>query len=159
MVEGLKMTKTKFNIRKIKRRTERKNKVRKIGFMLTLSMTLITVLSISVFAFGNRKSGRMEYVKVADTGIAVSLDGMREFDIPVSYSDGDILLVIHRMDGTDDIYSKNYYVRSGDTLWDIASMLSENEFDVRDYIHEMKKLNDIDDGDIMSNTIIELPVI
>lgn len=152
------MRKIKFDINKIKRRTARRNKIRKTCAISLFMVVIMTVLSITVYAVNNKKSGRMEYARVVDTGIAVSIDGSSEYDISCSYLNDDELLVVHRNDGTDFICSKYYYVRSGDTLWDIATTITANEFDVRDYVHEIKKLNNIK-GDIVSNTIIELPII
>ncbi|WP_298705162.1 LysM peptidoglycan-binding domain-containing protein [uncultured Veillonella sp.] len=37
-------------------------------------------------------------------------------------------------------------VKSGDTLWDIASANSTNDIDVREMIHAMKELNQLDES-------------
>lgn len=54
-----------------------------------------------------------------------------------------------------EIKTKTIYVSSGDTLWTIASCEQENnsyyeDKDIRDIIHEIKKLNNIDNNETLS---------
>ena len=53
-------------------------------------------------------------------------------------------------------YRYNYTVKSGDTLWNIASEACPEGMDVREYIHEISKMNGIDDGSIRPGQTIEL---
>lgn len=47
-------------------------------------------------------------------------------------------------------------VRSGDTLWDIAQKYNKKG-DIREYIYEVMKINNLDNGEILEGT--ELKVI
>lgn len=53
-------------------------------------------------------------------------------------------------------YRYDYTVKSGDTLWNIASEACPEGMDVREYIHEISKMNGIDDGRIRPGQTIEL---
>lgn len=53
-------------------------------------------------------------------------------------------------------YRYDYTVKSGDTLWNIASEACPDGMDVREYIHEISKMNGIDDGSICPGQTIEL---
>ena len=52
---------------------------------------------------------------------------------------------------------KDYYVRAGDTLWNIASRYVANGDDVRVWILAVEKLNNIDNGNsLCAGTIIKI---
>lgn len=53
-------------------------------------------------------------------------------------------------------YRYDYTVKSGDTLWNIASEACPEGMDVREYIHEVSKMNGIEDGHIRPGQTIEL---
>jgi nucleoid-associated protein YgaU len=48
-------------------------------------------------------------------------------------------------------------VEKGDTLWDLAKEYSEGG-DIRNYIHEIQKVNNLTDGDIFAGDVIKMPV-
>ena len=50
-------------------------------------------------------------------------------------------------------------VKSGDTLWDIASRSTASNVDVREVVHTVKELNNISDsGNLTPGTKIKVPV-
>lgn len=58
--------------------------------------------------------------------------------------------------GEKQFVPKEKYVRAGDTLWSIAS--EENiKMDIRDYIYEIKQLNDLIDNTIYPGMTLKLP--
>ena len=50
----------------------------------------------------------------------------------------------------------DYTVKGGETLWGIASRNCPDDMDVREYIHEVSKINGIKDGAIHPGQVIEL---
>ncbi|MCX8130668.1 MAG: LysM peptidoglycan-binding domain-containing protein [Clostridia bacterium] len=53
---------------------------------------------------------------------------------------------------------KTIIVRQGDTLWDIANK-NNKESDIRKYIYEIKKVNNLNDGNIISGQELKIPVL
>ena len=53
-------------------------------------------------------------------------------------------------------YRYDYTVKSGDTLWNIASEACPDGMDMREYIHEVSKMNGIEGGSIRHGQTIEL---
>ena len=55
---------------------------------------------------------------------------------------------------------KSVIVKENDTLWDIASKEVNNKTDIRKYIYEIKKLNQItDSGTLVPGRTIRLPAV
>ena len=54
--------------------------------------------------------------------------------------------------------TKTYFVRSGDTLWDVAKRNTPEDMDVRVYIHTLFELNDGLTTDIRCGQAILLPL-
>ena len=53
----------------------------------------------------------------------------------------------------------SFTVKSGDTLWDIASRSTASNVDVREVVHTVKELNNISDsGNLTPGTKIKVPV-
>lgn len=58
--------------------------------------------------------------------------------------------------GEKPLILKDIFVQPGDTLWSIAS--DENiKMDIRDYIYEIKILNDLKDSTIYPGMVLKLP--
>ena len=51
---------------------------------------------------------------------------------------------------------EEYVVSNGETLWSIASENKKDGQDVREYIYELRKLNDLDDCMIYPNQVIKI---
>lgn len=50
-------------------------------------------------------------------------------------------------------------VYSGDTLWDIAAEISNNQVDVRKIIKEIRTLNELNDATIYEGQVLLVPII
>jgi LysM repeat protein len=50
------------------------------------------------------------------------------------------------------------YVDSGDTLWGIARECSNEHYDIREVIDEIKKINDMSDNTIYPGQKLKIPV-
>ena len=60
---------------------------------------------------------------------------------------------------TVEAYAMNYeeyVVSTGETLWSIASENKKDGQDVREYIYELRKLNELDDCMIYPNQVIKI---
>lgn len=55
---------------------------------------------------------------------------------------GGVALLLNQED--IDLYTVDYRVREGDTLYDIADKFCPEEMDKREYVYEVKQLNDTD---------------
>lgn len=59
-------------------------------------------------------------------------------------------------------YSEPVYqtvtVKSGDTLWSIAQQYKDDDCDIREYIYNVKKINDMDSSILFADTSILIPV-
>ena len=51
---------------------------------------------------------------------------------------------------------EEYVVSTGETLWSIASENKKDGQDVREYIYELRELNDLDDCMIYPNQVIKI---
>lgn len=60
--------------------------------------------------------------------------------------------------GGEAITYKTVTVNSGDTLWSIASTYCSDDQDVREYIYNIEKLNDVQNVDIQPGQKIIVPV-
>lgn len=58
----------------------------------------------------------------------------------------------------EDARQETHYVREGETLWWIAAEYCPADMDVRDYLTEIKKLNDIQDNTIYAGDRITVLV-
>jgi len=55
-------------------------------------------------------------------------------------------------------YYINWYVSTGDTLWSIAKYSLPEGRDIRDYIIEIRKMNNLTSLNIIEGQILEIPI-
>lgn len=53
---------------------------------------------------------------------------------------------------------RQYSVKPGDTLWDIAKEYSSGKTDIRKYIHKIKRENGMDGADLMPGQVLNIPM-
>lgn len=53
---------------------------------------------------------------------------------------------------------KTYIVAQGDTLWEIAKLTLPDNTDIRDYISEIRKTNDLDNANIKVGQNLMIPI-
>ena len=51
-----------------------------------------------------------------------------------------------------------YQIQAGDTLWGIAEDYNKSNKDIREYIYELKKINELDSGLINPGQTIKVPI-
>jgi len=56
------------------------------------------------------------------------------------------------------IYFKTYFVAEGDTLWEIAKLTLPDNTDIRDYISEIRKTNELSDANIKTGQKLTIPI-
>ncbi len=70
-----------------------------------------------------------------------------------------ILLLISLLNlcfAKSEVITEDYTVTQGDTLWSIACENKKAGQDIREYIYELRKLNDLDDCMIYPNQVIKI---
>lgn len=67
-----------------------------------------------------------------------------------------ITYVAHTLqtDWTDDYATTQVYIQAGDTLWSIAEEYAPDGIDICDYMHEVRKLNNMTSSDIYVGDVI-----
>ena len=62
--------------------------------------------------------------------------------------------------GTDkeEVQTQDYIISSGDTLWSIAQEYKKPEEDTRQYIYDVKKLNNMTDSTIYAGQTIKIKI-
>lgn len=58
----------------------------------------------------------------------------------------------------NNITMASHQVQSGDTLWQIASMYDYGNIDIREFIFNIKKINNLGSGFIRPGQILEIPI-
>lgn len=67
-------------------------------------------------------------------------------------------IILIRVQGNDQKPSKEVRVRRGDTLWSIASdNYDYKDQDIRQYIYELRKINNLESAELAINDKIKLP--
>jgi uncharacterized protein YpuA (DUF1002 family) len=57
-------------------------------------------------------------------------------------------------DWTDEYTTTKVYVQSGDTLWSIAEQYVPDGIDIRDYMYEIRELNNMTTSDVYAGDVI-----
>ena len=58
----------------------------------------------------------------------------------------------------NNVYYKIHYIKSGETLWDIACLYSNNDTNINSYIKEIKEFNKMKSDNINSGQNIIIPI-
>ena len=66
--------------------------------------------------------------------------------------------IFNRGQAMTQIQFKTYFVAEGDTLWEIAKLTLPNNTDIRDYIREIRKANDLSNANIKVGQKLMIPV-
>lgn len=68
-----------------------------------------------------------------------------------------LIVASHKAHSQEEIYFNEYRVGEGDTLWKISNYFSDENIDIRQFIYEIKKLNDMETSAIYEGDIIKIP--
>ena len=68
------------------------------------------------------------------------------------------LLLFNGTEAKNRTHYQSIHVQQGDTLWAIAGNYAPEGMDVREYIYQIKKANDMDRSDIYTGDELLLPV-
>lgn len=66
------------------------------------------------------------------------------------------IFFVSKKDTPQKMYTEDYTVTAGETLWSIAKDNIDNTKDIREYIYEIRQLNELDDCIIYPNQIIKI---
>ena len=70
-----------------------------------------------------------------------------------------VLIPNIHVEGSSIVNCDNYTVKSGDTLWSIASSINTNNMDIREIVFDIKDINDFSNDHIITvGEIILVPV-
>ena len=58
--------------------------------------------------------------------------------------------------GSERVVTEDYTVSAGQTLWDIAEENKQDGQDVREYVYNLRKLNNIDDCIIYEGQVLKI---
>ena len=57
-----------------------------------------------------------------------------------------------------EVSYREYFVLKGDTVWSIASRFKTENMDIRDYMYEIEKTNEIKNSKIYENNKLIIPI-
>lgn len=57
-----------------------------------------------------------------------------------------------------EVSYREYFVLKGDTVWSIASRFKTEKMDIRDYMYEIEKTNEIKNSKIYENNKLIIPI-
>ena len=123
------MTDTKTRIRR-RRRKIAFHRRKGIVSKLRAPITILTICLIT---------GIIGYIGVSDGSV----------------SDSGLAISVY---AEEKVVYKDVVIKSGDTIWGIASVYAEPSKDIRKLIKEICKLNDIKPGNIYPGQVIKVPV-
>jgi len=66
--------------------------------------------------------------------------------------------LLNRSQAMEPIYLKEYFVSSGDTLWEIAKQTLPYKTDIRDYIQEIRSVNNLVCANIKAGQKLFIPI-
>ena len=69
-----------------------------------------------------------------------------------------VLSLVHTSTAKTESQVINYQIRKGQTLWSIAREYTPNSKDIRDTIHEIKDLNNMQDSNIYAGQTIKIKI-
>lgn len=145
---------TKMKIKKMRRRTVRRKRYRKI-LMGALFGISITITSQSIIALCNNKTG-MDYGVISENGV-ISYDSNETINVSTdNYDLGERVIIVY-CDDEIKIRSTRYNVKDGDTLWSIAKDYCNDSIDVRSYINKVYEVNNIETLKVGDS--LDMPVI
>lgn len=59
---------------------------------------------------------------------------------------------------TAPVEYEEVFVEYGDSFWSIAVDHATEETDIRKFVYQIKKFNDMTDSDLVANTVIKVPL-
>lgn len=80
----------------------------------------------------------------------------KRFIIAITILIVSIITLFSHCSASKKIEIKEITVSTGDTLWSIASRYKKDGQDVREYIYELRKLNNLDDCTIYPNQVLKI---
>lgn len=82
----------------------------------------------------------------------------KRFIIAITILIVSIITLFSHCSASKKIETEEITVSTGDTLWSIASEYKKDGQDVREYIYELRKLNNLDDCTIYPNQVLKIEI-
>ncbi|MDZ7672541.1 MAG: LysM peptidoglycan-binding domain-containing protein [Halanaerobiales bacterium] len=70
------------------------------------------------------------------------------------------LITLYTINGITEkeIYYKNIEIKNGQTLWKIVENEFGNDSDIRKYVYQIKKINNLENSNISPGQVLKIPV-